>query len=99
MANGDENTAEFKTGLFGLKLGGRDAISMFLFIALVAIAALAFWEHGLRNKEHKEITCMIRLNLFIYTLPRGEVLDWSRMPVDLYQCVPRFLFENQRPIR
>jgi hypothetical protein len=100
MANGDaQNSAEFKTGLFGFKLIGRDALITFLFITILAEAGLTFWEHSKRSDEHDQIVCMIKLNLFIYTLPKGEPLDWSKMPVDLYSCVPKFLYENARPVR
>ena len=100
MSDGDgQNTAEFKTGLFGFKLAGRDALVTFLFIVMLANAGLIFWESKSRQEEHNEIVCMIKLNLFIYTLPKGEPLDWSKMPVDLYNCVPKFLYENQRTIR
>jgi len=99
MANGEQDSAEFHTGLFGFKLGGKDAISIFLFIAVLGLSGLTLWEHGTRSTEHDQIVCMIKLNLFVYTLPRGETLDWSKMPVDLYPCVPKFLYENQRPLR
>jgi len=99
MADGDgQNSAEFKTGMFGIKLDGKDAISTLLFIAVVAHGALTFWEHKQRSDEHDNISCMLKLNMFIYTIPRGEPLDWSKMPVDLYGCVPRFLYENQRTL-
>lgn len=97
MANGEsQDSAEFKTSLFGFKLAGRDAVTTFLFIAILALAGLTFWEHSIRNKEHSDIVCMIKLNLYVYSSPRGEPLDWSKMPVDLYSCVPRFLYENVR---
>jgi len=95
MANEDQNTAEFNTGFFGLKLGGRDAISIFLFIVVLASMGLTVWENGLRSSEHDQITCMIKLNLFVQSQPQSTVLDWAKMPVDLYPCVPRFLYDRQ----
>ena len=100
MADGDgQNSAEFKTSMFGFKLAGKDALVTFLFIAILADAALTFWENKARQEEHGNIICMIKLNLFIYTLPKGDPLDWSKMPVDLYPCVPKFLYDNARPVR
>lgn len=100
MPNGDaQNSAELKTSLFGLKLAGKDALTTLVFIAILSLAGLSIWQQTVDNAEHREIVCMIKLNLFIYTLPKGDPLDWSKMPVDLYTCVPKFLYENARPIR
>lgn len=94
-----QNSAEFKTSMFGFKLAGKDALATLLFLAILASAGLSFWQHNKRSDEAREIVCMIKLNLFIYTIPRGEPIEWSKMPVDLYSCVPKFLYESGRPIR
>lgn len=94
MANGD--SVDLKSGPFGLKLAGPNALGIFLFIALLATGALAFMQHAQRQLEHERLQCSIRLSIFIYTLPKGSPIDWERMPVDLYPCIPRFLYE--RPV-
>jgi len=99
MADGEPDSAEFKTGLFGLKLIGRDALITFLFIIMLAQIGVSLWQHKIRQDEHDQITCMIKLNLFVNQQKSGELLDWSKMPVDLYGCVPKFLYENARPLR
>lgn len=96
MANGNGDSVDFKTGLFGIKLAGPNALVILLFITLLASAGLTFVEHVNRSQEHQQLQCSIRLSIFIYTTPKGTPIDWDRLPVDLYECVPKFLFD--RPV-
>lgn len=88
---------EFRTGLFGLSLTGSNALVIFIFIALVGVGALTIWAAKDSHKEHQEIMCMLKLNLYVNSIPRGEAIDWQKLPVDLYGCVPRFLYERGAP--
>jgi hypothetical protein len=90
----ESDSVDFKSGPFGLSLKGDNALVILLFLSIVALAALTFWEHKARSDENAAMQCMIKLNLFVNQLPRGEPLDWSKVPVDLYGCVPRFLYER-----
>lgn len=98
MEESDKNSVGLSTGWFGLSLSGKDAGYIFLFLVILASTGLNAWFMSARDKEHSEIVCMIKLNLFVNQSTRGgasgEILDWQRMPVDLYTCVPRFLYEK-----
>jgi F0F1-type ATP synthase membrane subunit a len=89
-----DDSVDLKSGPFGVKLSGPNAMTIFLFISLLALAGLTFMEHKKRQEEHAQLNCSIRLSIFIYTMPRGAALDWERMPVDLYPCIPRFLYQR-----
>lgn len=92
----DDEAVDIRTGLFGLKLTGPSAILMLLFFATLANGALTMWEHFRRELEHDNMICIIRLNLYIHTLPKNSQIDWADMPSDLYNCIPRFLYERGR---
>ena len=103
MANGSgegQQHVAIKSGPFGISLTGRDSILILLFLSIVGLAALTLTVHGARSKEHEQIMCSTKLAIFVYTTPReqsGRVeIDWSKMPVDLYGCVPKFLYEKPR---
>src|ERR1044072_3684485 len=95
-ANGQDQVG-LTTKWFGLNLSGKDAGFIFLFIAILALTGLLFWTNKQRSEETAAIQCMIKLNLFVNQQPRTEPLDWSKLPVDLYTCVPRFLYERGLP--
>jgi hypothetical protein len=88
------NTAEFKTSLFGLKLGGKDAIDIFLFIVILALGGLTIYEHIQRSTEHDSINCQIKLNLYMQQQVPEKPINWRAMPTDLYGCIPRWLYER-----
>ena len=90
--NGDR--VDFNTGLFGLRLSGPNSLIILLFIALLGVGALTIFSTKESHKEHQEIMCMLKLNLYVNSIPRGDPLDWQKLPVDLYGCVPRFLYER-----
>ena len=94
---GNENSIDVKTSLFGIKLVGPNAILILLFLLMLALSALVVWENFRRENEHMQMMCSIKLNLFMNTIPKGTSVDWSNMPVDLYPCIPKFLYE--RPVR
>lgn len=85
------------TKWFGLNLSGKDALGIFLFITLLAMMGLDAWENVQRSNEHDGIVCMIKLNLYMQQLPTGAPMDWRRMPVDLYSCIPPFLYKQESP--
>ena len=96
MPDVNQDRVEFSTGLFGLSLTGSNALVIFLFIALFGLSALTIWSHRERSKEHANIVCMIKLNLYVNSVPTGEALNWSRMPPDIFPCVPEFLYRPER---
>ena len=90
----EQDSVDLNTGLFGLRLSGPNSAVIYLFIELVAVAGLEIWSRKESAKESAEIVCMLKLNLYVNSIPRGESLDWQKLPVDLYGCVPRFLYER-----
>lgn len=98
--NGQQQSVDIKSGPFGLHLTGRDSILILVFVAIVGFAGLTIIQHQERSKEHAEIMCSTKLAIFVYTTPRevsGKIeIDWYKMPIDLYGCVPRFLYEKPR---
>lgn len=95
----NEDSIDVKTGLFGLKLAGPNAMLLFIVILILGTGLLYLWQNVLREREHHEIMCMMKLTLFIQTIPKGSVVEWERMPVDLFPCVPAFLYRQERQIR
>jgi uncharacterized membrane protein len=95
----EDDSVSVNTGLFGLRLTGPNSLIMFLFIVVIAVGALEIWSHRERAHEHQEIVCMIKLNLYMNSIPRGELLDWSKLPIDLFSCIPRFYYETNRQVR
>jgi hypothetical protein len=95
MSNGD--SVNIKTGIFGLTLTGPNALILAILIAIMGLTGLDIWENVERSREHDQIMCAIKLNLFFYTQPKGAPVEWNNMPVDLYNCIPKFLYE--RPVR
>jgi len=91
-----DDSVDFKSGPLGLKLAGPNAIQILLFISVLALGALVFWGHKQRAQENASMLCMIKLNLFVNQQPRDVPLDWGKMPVDLYPCVPAFLYRPNR---
>lgn len=91
-----QDSVDLKTGLFGLRIVGGNALFFFLLMLMGMNIALTMWQHVQLSHEHNNIVCSTRLALFVYTSPKGEPIDWNRMPVDLYQCIPRFLYERGR---
>ncbi len=89
-----EDSIDIKAGPFSGKLTGRDSMMIFIVILLLALAGLTLWEHAMRANESKEIMCAIKLNLFMQTTTRGTPIEWDKMPVDLYPCIPRFLYDR-----
>lgn len=94
----DHDSVGLTTKWFGLNLAGKDAVGIFLFIALLALAGFTAWSNTQRSQEHEQITCMLKLNLYMQQVPVGSQIDWRRMPIDLYGCIPTFLYK-QEPIR
>ena len=94
-ANGS-NTVNLSTKWGGLSLAGKDALDIFLFIAILALASLTIYEHIQRSGEHDILSCQIKLNLFMQTQPVDKPIDWKKLPVDTFGCVPRFLYERDQ---
>ena len=93
----ENNTSEVKvkTGLFDFSIAGANAFFIFLFVAILADTGLTYLAHQQRQQEHMQLMCAIKLNLFMQNQARGTIPDWERMPVDLYGCIPKFLYERQ----
>jgi len=86
---------EVKSGPVGLKLIGKDSLVIFLFLVIAANIGITLWQHLARSQEHEEITCHLKLNLYMQAVARGSPIEWEKMPIDLYKCVPKFLFERR----
>ena len=99
MAN-DESSVDVKTPWFGVGMKGTDATSFFIILLLIVLSGLTVWQHTLRSREHEQIMCSTKLAIFIFTSPRSEKgtleVNWERLPVDLYGCLPQFLYKTTR---
>ena len=82
------------TSLFGLRVTGGNALFTVLLLAVLGNVAVSVWMHYQRAEEHQKMLCATKLAIFIYTQPKGNAIDWERLPVDLYGCVPKFLYER-----
>lgn len=98
-ANGERNTVSVTSKWGGLSLQGKDALDIFLFISILALGGLTVFEHIGRSQEHDAISCQIKLNLYMQTQKNDAPIDWRRMPTDLYNCIPRFLYERDQASR
>lgn len=90
---------EFSGFGIGAKLFGANALFFFLLIMLALNLAATLWQNSLRNAEHDQIMCSTKLAIFIYTSPRNEKgaleVNFERLPVDMYGCLPKFLFDRK----
>lgn len=77
---------------------GKLTLSLFLFIAAIGIASVSFtaYEHIRRSKEHEVMSCLIKLALYMQGQPPDKPVDWQKMPVDTFSCVPRFIYEREQ---
>ena len=94
-----QNTVDLTTKFGGLKLAGKDALDLFLFLAILALGGITIWEHLARSNEHDQISCQIKLNLYMQAQISDKPIDWRKMPSDLFPCIPRFLFERDQATR
>ena len=101
MAESDsgQNTVDLTTKWGGLRLGGKDALDIFLFLSIVALGSLTIYEHIQRSVEHDIISCQIKLNLFMQQQDFSKAVNWRAMPTDLYNCVPKFIYERDEKMR
>ena len=92
--NGDNNSIKDTISLT-TKWGGL-SLSLLLFIGLIGTGLFTFaaWEHSARSKEHAEMSCQIKLALFIQRQKSDEEINWRVMPTDLFPCIPKFMFES-----
>lgn len=93
------DTVSLTTKLGTLALGGKDALSIFLFIAIMALAGLTVYEHIQRSTEHDQISCQIKLNLFMQAQDSTKPINWRSMPSDLFLCIPKFLYDRDATVR
>jgi len=89
-----QDNVNLSTKWGGLSIVGKDALDIFLFLAIVAIGALTVYEHIQRSQEHSDIQCQIKLNLYMQAQAMDKPINWRAMPTDLYNCIPRFLYDR-----
>lgn len=94
MAESDTNTVSISSKWGGFSLGGKDALDIFLFLAILGLSGLTVYEHIQRSAEHDTISCLIKLNLYMQTQSTEKPINWRGMPVDTFSCVPRFIYER-----
>ena len=99
MAGEGQNTVDLTTKWGGLRLGGKDALDIFLFLTIVALGALTIYEHIQRSVEHDLLSCQIKLNLFMQQQDVSKAINWRAMPTDLYNCIPRWIYERDEKMR
>lgn len=90
----DKNSVNVTTGFGTLSLGGKNALEILMFITLIGIAGLDIYENIQRSMEHDQITCQIKLSLFMQAQKPELAINWRAMPTDLFPCVPKFLYER-----
>jgi len=92
--NDVHDTVSLTTKLGSLSLGGKDALAIFLFIAILGLGGLTIYEHIQRSQEHDTLGCQIKLNLFMQSQDPMKPIDWRHMPQDVFGCVPKFLYDR-----
>jgi len=97
--DGDKSTVSLATKLGTLSMAGKDALGIALLIVMLALGGLTIYEHIERSKEHDVIACQLKLTLYMQTQPIDKPIDWKRMPIDTFECVPRFLYERDQTVR
>lgn len=84
---------------------GKDSINLtagwgllFLFIFIIGIVTVSLesYEHMKRQKEHEAMSCLIKLALYLQGQPADKPVDWQKLPLDTFNCVPRFVYERER---
>lgn len=93
---GDQQSVDLTTKWGALKFTGKDSVVVLLFILILTLGGLIFWSRQQQNMEHGQVLCAIKLNLFLNTIPKGQPIEWERMPVDLFPCIPKFLYSSRR---
>lgn len=95
------DVVDVKTGPLGIHLGGRNALVIFIVLAIMADSALTYWEHMSRSSEHdaimstmRRLSCKIDLQIYIYQRPSGNLIDWQHMPSGLWGCLPKFIMDK-----
>jgi hypothetical protein len=91
----NDQEVDIKTSLFGLRLIGQNSFVILLFLMQLVLIGIVMFENRSRSIEHKEVYCLVKLNLYVNTLPKNEILDWAKLPVDLYECIPRFFYQRE----
>lgn len=99
MADIERDTVSLSTQWGGLELGGKDALSILIFILLLAVGGLTIYEHIQRGNEHDAIICQIKLNLYMQSQEPDKPINWRSMPPDLFGCIPKFLYDRDQSIR
>ena len=94
-----QDTVNLTTKLGTLSLGGKSALEIALLIVMLALAGLTVYEHIQRSQEHDTITCQIKLNLFMQAQDPTKSIEWRKMPVDLFNCIPKFLYDRDQGAR
>jgi len=84
-----------------VKLFGGSSLAIFLLIVSAINIGVTLWEGQLRSREHDEIQCSTKLAIFVYSSTRNTAtgtvdIQWDRLPVDLFGCLPTFLYKPQR---
>jgi hypothetical protein len=69
--DGQAESLKIKTAFGEISAGGS---VVFIVIAMCVMAGAMLWEHYKRSNEHTEIECAVKLNLFLQTQPRGEIV-------------------------
>lgn len=92
----DGDTVSLTTKLGSLSLGGKNALDIFLFISILALSGLTIYEHLQRSAEHDILSCQLKLTLFMQTQSIDKSIDWRKVPVDVYGCMPRFILERDQ---
>lgn len=68
-------------------------------LLLAAMGGLMWFtinEHQMRSREHDQLACLLKLDIFVHTFSAGETLDLRAMPTDVWGCIPEFLADGKR---
>ena len=80
---------EVKTPFGNISANGT---TVFLMVVLLMVGGMSIWEHFKRANEHREISCLLRLNF--YLARQAKPFDWHDIPSEYWNCLPRNLAEK-----
>lgn len=73
--------------------------AVFIVVALFGLTMIGAWEMSRRQAEHEQLACLIKLNLFMQTVPREKTITWHSIPQEYWRCMPSHLVDDARRVR
>jgi hypothetical protein len=70
----------------------------FQVVTLILLAGLTWLIFDLnkeRQREHDRIDCLMKLSVYVYSQPRGAVIQPVDMPPEVWACIPEFMVRRK----